>query len=105
MDDVKKKEKTDLDNFDPIDGDNENEESNDWELIYSCSEFYEAQMIKANLEGAGIETLILSQKDSSYPVVGSLSVIKIFVKKKDVPSANEFINSLTNNNFVDEESD
>jgi len=59
----------------------------DWVIIFTCDEVYEAEMLKTNLESADIETLILSQKDRSYPLVGNLSVIKILVKKTDKDDA------------------
>ena len=39
----------------------------DWVPIYSTDVLYEAEMIKANLSGADIESIILSQKDKSFP--------------------------------------
>jgi len=51
----------------------------DWVIVYSCSDMIEADMLKANLEGAKIEVLVLNQNDSSFPAVGDLSVVKILV--------------------------
>ncbi|AFN74865.1 hypothetical protein MROS_1631 [Melioribacter roseus P3M-2] len=72
----------------------------DWVVVYTCSDNIEAEMYKANLESADIETLILSQKDRSYPTVGDLAIVKILVRKNDVDSALEIIrdiNSRTQN--------
>lgn len=68
----------------------------DWVVVFTCSENYEAEMMKANLEGAKIDTLILSQKDSSYVVIGDLSVVKVLVKKKDVAAALQIIEDIDN---------
>ena len=44
----------------------------DYVIVYTCSQPYEAEMLKANLQGADIHAMVLSQKDSSYPAVGDL---------------------------------
>ncbi len=70
-----------------------------WEVIYTSSEEYEVQMIKDNLQGAGIEAAVLSQKDHNFPAPGDFSVVKLMVRKEDVQSALEFIqNSKQDNN-------
>jgi hypothetical protein len=51
-------------------------------------------MLKANLKGAEIEALVLSQKDRSYPGVGDLSVVKLLVKKDSAQEALEIINDI-----------
>ncbi len=78
---------------------NENFEGNlthpkDWVIVYGCSDVVEADMLKSNLEGANIDVLILNQNDSSFPVVGDLSVTKILVKKSDVKDAVAIINDI-----------
>ena len=73
----------------------------DWVVIYTTNERYEAEMYKANLEGADIDSLILGQKDRSYPTVGDLAVIKLLVKKDDVYSALQIIDDI--NSRKDEE--
>lgn len=74
----------------------------DWEAVYTTSEEYEADMLKANLEGAGIETSIIPKKDRSFPAVGDLAVIKLLVKKDDVLSAKQIIQDI---NFRKEDTD
>ncbi len=63
-------------------------------------------MLKGNLESAGISATILSQKDSSFPAPGDLSIIKLLVKKEDAESAvtflDEFKKSLESENEEDE---
>jgi hypothetical protein len=66
----------------------------DWVTVYTCSETYEADMLKANLEGAGIQSMVLFQKDLSFPTPGDLSVIKLKVKKDDIQEAQRIINDI-----------
>ncbi len=78
---------------------NENFELNlinydDWDIAFTTADNIEAEMIKANLEGAGIDSIILSQKDKSFPSPGDLSIIKILVKKEDLDDASEIINDI-----------
>ena len=68
----------------------------DWTLIYSTDVIYEAEMIKANLTGANIEAIILSQKDKNFPAAGDLSVIKIMVKKEDAEDSLKIITDIAN---------
>ncbi len=74
----------------------------DWIIVYICDEPYEAEMFKSNLESAGIDTLIISQKDRSYPTIGDLAVVKLLVKKTDQQEALEIINDI---NSRDNDSD
>jgi uncharacterized Zn finger protein (UPF0148 family) len=78
-------------------------EESDWEVVYTCYEEYEAEMIKANLESAYIETMILSQKDRSYPLVGDLSTVKILVKTKDLLEAAQIIESINKDSNTEDE--
>jgi hypothetical protein len=66
----------------------------DWTLIFTTFSVIDADMLKENLESAGIAASVLSQKDSSFPAPGDLSVVKLFVKKADVPAALEFIQEI-----------
>ncbi len=73
----------------------ENPESEDWTIVYTTDAEYKADMLKANLEGAGIETLIIKQKDTSFPAVGNLAVVKVIVpasKSQDALAIIEDIN-------------
>ena len=70
----------------------------DWIIVYSCADALEANMLKSNLEGAEIGVLILNQNDSSFPVVGDLSVTKMLVKKNDVEDAISIINDINAEN-------
>ena len=66
----------------------------DWIIVYTCGDNIEAEMIKANLEGAGIDSLILSQKDKNFPAPGDFSVVKLLVRKKDADEAKAFIDDI-----------
>ena len=66
----------------------------DWTLVYTSFSYIDVDMLKENLESAGISATILSQKDSSFPAPGDLSPVKLFVKKVDVPQALEFIQTV-----------
>lgn len=70
----------------------------DWIVVYTCSEYYEAEMLKTNLESADIEVLILSQKDRNYPALGNLSIVKLLVKKTNQEEALEIIRDINSRN-------
>lgn len=72
-------------------------DAGDWETAYTCSELYEAEMLKANLEGAGIETMIVSKKDRNFPAVGDLSFIRLMVRKEDLEAALQIIQDINSN--------
>lgn len=75
----------------------------DWVIVYTSDQLYDVQMMKDALESAEIEATILSQKDSSFPAVGDLAVIKLLVKSEDAPSALNFIKELENTEPEEEE--
>jgi hypothetical protein len=51
-----------------------------WVMVYTTNTLLDAEMYKANLEGAEIPVEILSQVDSARMfTVGGLAVVKIFV--------------------------
>lgn len=66
----------------------------DWTTIFKTNEMYEAEMIKANLAGGEIDSIILSQKDKNFPGVGDLSIIKVLVKKIDEEDAKIIISDI-----------
>ncbi|MGD8781690.1 MAG: DUF2007 domain-containing protein [Ignavibacteria bacterium] len=75
----------------------------DWIIVYTCSEKYKADMLKSNLEGGGIESIILSQADTSYVVTsGDLAVIKLLVKKTDAVAAAEIIEDINSSSSENE---
>lgn len=77
----------------------------DWIIVYTCSEPYEAEMYKSNLESANIKTLIISQKDRNYPTVGDMSVVKLLVRKKDQQEAVIIINDINSRETDSEDGD
>lgn len=74
----------------------------DYCIVYTCAEPVEAEMLKANLEGAEIESIIWSQRDRNFPASGEFSVVKLLVKKDDAPDALQIINDI-NNSTIEEE--
>jgi hypothetical protein len=75
----------------------------DWVVIYSSSDLMEAEMFKANFEGAEIESIIISQKDRSLIYLGEVSPVKLLVKKKDANDALSIINDINSTKLDDEE--
>jgi hypothetical protein len=68
----------------------------EWVVVYTSDQEYDAQMMKDALESAEIEATILSQKDSNFPATGDLAVIKVLVKSGDADAALTFIKELEN---------
>lgn len=66
----------------------------DWDIVYTTDVRYEAEMLKTNLESANIKTIILSQKDHSFPTPGDLAVIKLIVRRKDFEDAKSIISDI-----------
>ncbi|MCR4416876.1 MAG: DUF2007 domain-containing protein [Ignavibacteria bacterium] len=77
----------------------------DWEEVFSSPQHYEAEMVKTNLESAGIEAMIFDQKDSSFPLGGELGEIKVFVPKDKVEDARLIIEKLESQTEGEEESE
>lgn len=75
----------------------------DWVVVFTCYEIYEADMMKSNLEGAGIDSIILGQSDRSFPAMGDLQMVKLLVKKSDCEDALEFIKDSQTNLPTDED--
>lgn len=76
----------------------------DWVVVYTSDQVYEIEMIKDNLESAGIEAAILSQKDRNFPTLGDLSVVKLLVRREDVNAALSFIQKIKSEDSSREES-
>jgi predicted transcriptional regulator len=66
----------------------------DWVIVKTFTETYVADMYKANLEGAGIKTIILEQKDRSFVAAGDLAVVKLLVKKHDLTETSKIISDI-----------
>jgi hypothetical protein len=67
-----------------------------WEVVYTSNQEYEIEMLRDNLEGAGIKATMLSQKDRNFPSPGDFSVVKLLVKKEDLQDALNFVQSYLN---------
>lgn len=65
-----------------------------WQVVYTSSQEYDVEMLRDNLESAGIKTSILSQKDRNFPAPGDFSLVKLFVRKEDVQAALNFIEQI-----------
>lgn len=76
----------------------------DWVVVYTSDQEYEIEMIKDNLESAGIEAAMLSQKDRNFPTLGDLSVVKLLVRREDVNAAVSFIQKIISENSSREDS-
>jgi len=76
----------------------------DWAVVYTSSTEYEAEMIKANLESAGIECMVFSQKDHVFfSNMGDMAVVKVMVPKEKVNEAEGILKGLDMPNLEDEE--
>jgi len=69
----------------------------DYVVVYTTDVMYEVEMLKANLEGADIFAKILTQKDSSFPIPGNFSLIRLLVLKENAHTAVEIINDINSN--------
>ncbi len=67
-----------------------------WEVVFTSNLEYEVEMMKDNLEGAGIHSAILSQADRNFPAPGDLTVVKLLVPKNEVRAALNFIEQIKN---------
>ena len=65
----------------------------DWEVVFTSNQEYEVEMLKDNLDSAGIISTILSQKDRNFPAPGDFSLVKLIVRKEDAAAAREFIDN------------
>jgi hypothetical protein len=74
-----------------------------WEVVFTSNKDYEVEMLKDNLESAGITATILNQQDRNFPAPGDFTVIKLLVKKEDVNAALEFIKNLNSESSEGEE--
>ena len=69
-----------------------------WEVVFTSGKEYEIEMIKDNLESAGIKTATLAQNDRNFPAPGDFSIIKLLVRKKDISAALGFIEEINSGN-------
>lgn len=45
----------------------------DWRLVYSTDKVYEAEMIRGFLESAGLDSIVLNRRDSSF-LLGDIDI-------------------------------
>lgn len=66
-----------------------------WVVACTTSTAYEAEMVCANLKGADIPSMVLSQNDSMYvTTVGNLAVTEVMVPKESLDEAKRFLRAL-----------
>jgi uncharacterized OB-fold protein len=75
-----------------------------WEVVYTSNKEYEVEMIKNNLDGAGIISEILVQKDRNFPAPGDLGLVKLLVMKEDVQAALNYIERIMKESSEEDES-
>jgi hypothetical protein len=74
-----------------------------WVNVYTTNTELDANMYKANLEGAGIPAQVLLQVDSMRQLtLGDLAIAKIFVPSEQVVEAQEIIKAIENNEGLEE---
>lgn len=74
-----------------------------WAIAYTSSTEYEAEMVKANLENAGIEAMIFNQQDHAYFfTVGSMARVNVMVPNDRVNEAKKVIETLNFETGYDE---
>ncbi|KAF0151392.1 MAG: Uncharacterized protein FD143_1975 [Ignavibacteria bacterium] len=79
----------------------------DWKVAHLTHDFIEAEMLKANLSGAGIDTIIFSKEDRmrlNLSFVGS-APIKLYVKSERFEEAAKIITEIYNTEVKDDEID
>lgn len=73
-------------------------------VAVTTSTDYQAEMFRANLEGAGIRALIFNQHDHVYFVnMGSLAVVNVMVPHSQIDDARQIIEALLEDPPDDEE--
>lgn len=61
--------------------------SSDWEVVYSSSDVFRAEIIKNMLLSNNIDAILMNQKDSSY----HFGVAEVYTKKDDIVKAKKII--------------
>ncbi len=75
----------------------------DYVVAYTTSTDYEADMIKANLDGAGIDAYIFNQHDHVYFLnMGVLAQVNVMVPKSQIEKAQEIIISIFEDHTQDD---
>ncbi len=74
-----------------------------WEVIYTSGKDYEVEMLKDNLESAGITATILNQGDRNFPAPGDFTVVKLLVRREDMNAALGFIQKINSESNEEED--
>jgi len=74
-----------------------------WAVLCSTSAEYEAEMVRANLELAGIKALVFSQVDHAYFIpMSRLAIVNVMVPKEKLGKAREVLRRLKGTEEEDE---
>jgi hypothetical protein len=65
-----------------------------WEVAFSTSQLYQAEMLKDLLEDNKIPAIIINKQDSSYLSFGD---IEVYVKRDDILQAKLIVNRFQSN--------
>jgi hypothetical protein len=66
-----------------------------WVSVRTSNTEYEAAMMKSNLEGAGIEAIVLAQSDRMFfTTMGDIAVTEVMVKKEQADEARAILSSV-----------
>jgi hypothetical protein len=60
-----------------------------WEMIFSATKLYRAEILKALLEEENIPSVIINKQDSSYLIFGE---IEVYVRRDDILQAKTIVN-------------
>ena len=77
------------------DNDSHHELHQDYVVVYRSSAEYEAEMIRANLENAGIDVQLFDQHGHIYFVdIGEMALVSVMVRKDEIEHATEIVNAI-----------
>lgn len=62
-----------------------------WILIFSTPQPWQAEMAKQILDENGIEAVVMNRRDSSYTVFGE---VEVYVVKEDVERSKELLKNI-----------
>jgi hypothetical protein len=75
-------------------------------VAYTTSTDYEAEMVRANLEGAGIDALVFNQHDHVYyTTMGMLALVNVMVPPGQLEAALDIIEALETHSGLDDDDD
>lgn len=74
-----------------------------WVLVYTTNTLIDAEMFRANLEGAEIPVQVLSQVDTTRMFsLGELAIVKIFVQSPYYEQAKAIIADIETSDYSDD---